>query len=173
MRIAAPIWVCHQTRLRITPIKEKYYSEASANRILAIRKCVQLVTLKRYYTSYHCGAKIELHVFKNGMANWSRRSVTPRVICADSESALESLSSCKCSAQLILSDNDDVSLVWEPRQSGILGNEEADKLARKNSEAGCVGPKPMVGLGSATKLEASEGVFDEIQAADHQLPSQS
>jgi ribonuclease HI len=76
------------------------------------------------------------------------------LICSDSESSIESLSSFKISSGVVLqcyraletlSRNNNVTLTWVPGHSGILGNEKADKLARKGSSSKFVGPEPAVG----------------------------
>jgi len=76
------------------------------------------------------------------------------LICTDSESSIESLSSVKFSSGLVLqcfsmletlSSNNNVKLVWVPGHSGILGNEKADELARSGSSAKFIGAEPAVG----------------------------
>ena len=39
-----------------------------------------------------------------------------------------------------------VQLVWVPRHEGILGNERADKLAKKGADTPFTGPEPVLGL---------------------------
>ena len=75
------------------------------------------------------------------------------LICSDSESSIESLSSVKVSSGVVLqclemleslSRDNEVILTWVPGHSGVLGNEKADELARDGSSSDFVGPEPAV-----------------------------
>jgi len=76
------------------------------------------------------------------------------LICSDSESSIESLSSVKVSSKVVLqclgmletlSRDNKVILTWVPGHSGVPGNEVADELARRGSSSEFVGPEPAVG----------------------------
>ena len=75
------------------------------------------------------------------------------LICTDSESSIESLSSVKISSGLVLqcftalqnlSSDNEVTLTWVPGHSGIPGNEKADELARNGSSTNFIGTEPAV-----------------------------
>lgn len=72
-------------------------------------------------------------------------------ICSDSEASLKALSSCKVSSKIVnrcreslkvLSEHNEVTLIWVPGHSDVRGNEMADKLARQGSKASYIGPEP-------------------------------
>jgi len=76
------------------------------------------------------------------------------LICSDSKSSIDALSSCKFSSALVLqcfraletlSEKNEVDLTWVPAHSGVLGNELADELAREASGSKFVGPEPAGG----------------------------
>lgn len=76
------------------------------------------------------------------------------LICTDSESSIESLSSVKISSRVVdqcfkmlesLSRDNEVILAWVPGHCGVLGNEKADELARNGSNSEFIGPEPAVG----------------------------
>jgi len=76
-------------------------------------------------------------------------------ICSDSQAALNSLAVAKTTSQLVLettkaltelSIHNCVRLLWVPGHSDIVGNEEADKLAKQAAAAEYIGPKPALGF---------------------------
>lgn len=76
-------------------------------------------------------------------------------IFSDSLAALNALKGYTCRSKLVwegtkllreLSLKNKVNLFWVPGHCGILGNEIADSLARKGSEADFIGPEPFFGV---------------------------
>jgi ribonuclease HI len=86
------------------------------------------------------------------------------LIFSDSQSTLKALSRPKITSELVteflnalsaLADLNELTLVWVPGHRGILGNEEADKLARQVSVMPLPGPEPALGI---TKCSAREAI---------------
>lgn len=76
-------------------------------------------------------------------------------ICSDSQAALKAVESWHFSSKLVLecrnalqelSRLNVVTLLWVPGHSNILGNEEADHLAREGSSSPFIGPWPSIPL---------------------------
>jgi len=85
------------------------------------------------------------------------------LICSDSQAALKALSGLKVTSRLVaecldallaLASHNEVTLVWLPGQQGILGNEQADKLARQASAMPILGPEPALGIPKHLAREA-------------------
>jgi hypothetical protein len=104
------------------------------------------------------------------------------LIFCDSQAALNALSSPKVTSALVaerldapsaLASLNEVTLVWVSGHRGILGNEEADKLARQASSMPLLGPKPAVGIPSCSAREAIK-IWTEYQhhSAWRDLPGQ-
>ena len=56
-------------------------------------------------------------------------------------------------ALLVLANLNEVTLIWVPGHHGILGNEEADNLARQASAAPPLGPEPAFVFGKRSSYE--------------------
>jgi len=104
------------------------------------------------------------------------------LIFSDSQAALNALSSPKVTSALVaerldalsaLASLNEVTLIWVPVHRGILGNEEADKLARQASTMPLLGPKPALGIPSHSAREAIK-IWTEYQhhSAWRDLPGQ-
>ena len=77
------------------------------------------------------------------------------VICTDSQACLKALRSNCLSSKLMIEClhkvneialQNDLTLMWVPGHQGVIGNEEADELARKGSNVTFIGPEPAFGL---------------------------
>ncbi|KAJ8944225.1 hypothetical protein NQ318_001645 [Aromia moschata] len=76
-------------------------------------------------------------------------------ICTDSQAALMAIESSKVKSRLVLdckkilndlASCNRVILTWVPGHSGVLGNEEAGRLARVGSIGYPIGPEPILGV---------------------------
>ena len=85
------------------------------------------------------------------------------IIFSDSQASLKALSSPKVTSGLVaecldalfaLASLNKVTLIWVPGHCCILGNEEADKLARQASAMPLLGPEPAVGIPRCSATEA-------------------
>lgn len=72
-------------------------------------------------------------------------------ICTDSQAALKALMAGNCNSRILkecyqalarAAEKRVVNLVWVPGHSNILGNDQADRLAREGSNLPMIGPKP-------------------------------
>ncbi|XP_062705301.1 uncharacterized protein LOC134287466 [Aedes albopictus] len=76
-------------------------------------------------------------------------------IFSDSQAALNALKAFTCQSKLVweciislkqLASRNEVTLYWVPGHCGILGNENADNLARQGAASSFVGPEPFCGV---------------------------
>jgi ribonuclease HI len=76
-------------------------------------------------------------------------------ICVDSQAALKALISPQIKSRVVLdcvtalqnlSEINTVELIWVPGHSNVLGNEEADRLAREGIDLECYSPEPVLPL---------------------------
>ena len=80
---------------------------------------------------------------------YNGRTIT---IFTDSQAALKTLESVTVRSKMVLGCLDElathnsVQLVWVPGQEGILGNQRADKLAKKCADTPFTGPEQVLGL---------------------------
>ena len=88
-----------------------------------------------------------------------------------SQAVLEALNVPKVTARLVaecqnallaLADRNEVTLTWVPGHQGILGNEEADKLARQASAIPLLRPEPALGTPRRLVREATKN-WTELQ----------
>ena len=56
----------------------------------------------------------------------------------------------------ILGKDNDVTIAWTPRNTGIQGNEKADILAKSGSALNCLGPKPFLSIPYASCRAATK-----------------
>ena len=85
------------------------------------------------------------------------------LIFSDSQASLKALSHQKVTSGLVagcpdalfaLATLNEVTLIWVPGNRGILGNEEADKLARQAPAMPILGPEPALGIPECSAREA-------------------
>jgi len=85
------------------------------------------------------------------------------LIFSDSQAALKAHSSPKVTSGLVaefldalfvLASLNEVTLIWVPGHRGILGIEEADKVARQASATPLLGPEPTLGIPKCSAREA-------------------
>jgi len=85
------------------------------------------------------------------------------LIFSDSQASLKALSRQKVTSGLVagcpdalfaLATLNEVTLIWVPGHRGILGSEEADKLARQASAMLLLGPEPALGIPKCLAREA-------------------
>jgi ribonuclease HI len=85
------------------------------------------------------------------------------LIISDSQAALKAFDGPKVTSELVaeclnaltaLAGLNEVILVWVPGYSGILGNEETDRLARRASAMPLHGAEPALGIPRCSAREA-------------------
>ncbi|XP_017463685.1 PREDICTED: ribonuclease H-like, partial [Rhagoletis zephyria] len=84
------------------------------------------------------------------------------LIMSDSQAALKALLSFEVKSSLALecihklnalAEYNDIQLTWVPGHVGVVGNEEADQLARKAAASLPIGPEPFIAIGPSTIKE--------------------
>jgi ribonuclease HI len=55
-----------------------------------------------------------------------------------------------------LAERNEVTLMWVPGHSGILGNEKSDELARQGAAKPLLGPEPALGIPVFSKRNNQE-----------------
>ena len=109
--------------------------------VIAIERCAQLCIGRHYPSDQHI------------------------VIASDSQAALRALTAPMFKSKLVLEcrqtlnslgEKSILQLIWVPGHENIEGNEEADKLAKKGSEARLIGPEPYCGFNQGNCREVLE-----------------
>ena len=95
-------------------------------------------------------------------------------ICSDSQAVLSALEMTRVNSTLMLDckkaldelcGTNRVTLIWVPSHCGIVGNENADALARNGSSTVFFGPEPAIGL-SSSAVKASIRRWTSVQFLD-------
>jgi len=117
--------------------------------------------LGKFATVFQTEIYVILHcAFENIRRAYKNKRI---LIFSDSQAAFKALSSPKVTSGLVaecldalfaLASLNAVTLIWVPGHCGILGNEEADKLARHVSAMPLLGPEPALGISKCSAREA-------------------